>query len=136
MVLTASSASLMGEEGQVIYNTSKGAVMALARSLAVDLAPHGIRVNAVAPGWVNTRATSHEVNDVAMWSKHRARIPMDRPGEPAELAAVVAFLLSEDASYMTGSVVLCDGGATAGFRASDWEAVPKPLAPRVPDQLS
>lgn len=136
MVLTASTASVMGEEGQVIYNTSKGAVVALARSLAVDLAPRNIRVNAVAPGWVRTRATTHEVDDVAIWSKHRTRIPMDRPGRPEELAAVAAFLLSDDASYMTGSVVMCDGGLTAGYRASGWEAVEQPLVPRSPLQLS
>jgi NAD(P)-dependent dehydrogenase (short-subunit alcohol dehydrogenase family) len=135
MVLTASTASILGEEGQIIYNTSKGAVMALARSLAVDLAPRGIRVNAVAPGWVRTRATTHEVDDVAIWSKHRTRIPMDRPGKPEELAAVAAFLLSDDASYMTGSVVMCDGGLTAGYRASGWEAVEQPLEPRLPEFL-
>ncbi|MBM0224298.1 MULTISPECIES: SDR family NAD(P)-dependent oxidoreductase [Micromonospora] len=132
MVLTASTASLFGEEGQIIYNTSKGAVMALARSLAVDLARYGIRVNALAPGWVRTRATLAEVDDVAIWSKHRTRIPLDRPGEPAELAAVACFLLSDDASYMTGSVVMCDGGLTAGYRASDWDAVERPLSPRTP----
>jgi NAD(P)-dependent dehydrogenase (short-subunit alcohol dehydrogenase family) len=130
IVLTASTASFLGEEGQVIYNTSKGAVMALARSLAVDLAKHGVRVNALAPGWVRTRATKVEMNDVATWSKHRTRIPMDRPGDPAEMAAVVAFLLSDDASYMTGSVVTCDGGLTAGYRFSDWSAVEQPSAPR------
>ena len=104
--------------------------MALARSLAVDLAPRGIRVNALAAGWVRTRATIHETEDPSVWSKHRTRIPMDRPGRPEELAAVAAFLLSDDASYMTGSVVMCDGGLTAGYRASDWEAVEQPLAPR------
>lgn len=130
IVLTASTASFLGEEGQVSYNTSKGAVMALARSLAVDLAKHGVRVNALAPGWVRTRATRVEMNDVATWSKHRTRIPLDRPGDPAEMAAVVAFLLSDDASYMTGSVVTCDGGLTAGYRFSDWSAVEQPPAPR------
>lgn len=136
MVLTASTASVMGEEGQVIYNTSKGAVMALARSLAVDLAPRHIRVNAVAPGWVRTRATTHELDDVAVWSKHRTRIPMDRAGQPEEIAAVAAFLLSDDASYMTGAVVMCDGGLTAGYRASGWEAVEQPLEPRSPGQTA
>jgi NAD(P)-dependent dehydrogenase (short-subunit alcohol dehydrogenase family) len=130
IVCTASTASYIGEEYQVTYNASKGAVTQIARSLAVDLAPRRIRVNAVAPGWVHTRATDAIVNDEAEWAKHRSRIPLDRPADPAEIAAVAAFLLSDDASYVTGSVVLADGGLTAGYRASDWEAVPRPVDPR------
>jgi NAD(P)-dependent dehydrogenase (short-subunit alcohol dehydrogenase family) len=132
IVCTASTASYMGEELQATYNASKGAVAALARSLAVDLAPHAIRVNAVAPGWVATPATQEIVRDARQWSKHRSRIPMDRPADPAEIAAVVAFLLSEEASYMTGSLVICDGGLTAGFRYSDWDAVEREITPRGP----
>jgi NAD(P)-dependent dehydrogenase (short-subunit alcohol dehydrogenase family) len=127
---TASTASFAGEELQVTYNISKGAVAELVRSMAVDLAPHGVRVNAVAPGWVLTPPTEEIVADPAQWSKHRSRIPLDRPAEPAEIAAVVAFLLSDDATYMTGSIVIADGGLTAGFRYSDWEAVPQAREPR------
>ena len=83
IVCTASTASFMGEEYQVTYNASKGAVSQLARSMAIDLAPYGIRVNAVAPGWVHTPPTAEILADDAQWSKHRSRIPMDRPAEPA-----------------------------------------------------
>lgn len=130
IVCTASTASFAGEEQQAIYNVSKGAVAQLTRSLALDLARHGIRVNAVAPGWVHTPATTQIVADPGEWSKHRSRIPLDRPAEPAEIASVVRFLLSGEASYLTGSIVVADGGLTAGFRSSDWEAVPNPAGPR------
>jgi NAD(P)-dependent dehydrogenase (short-subunit alcohol dehydrogenase family) len=66
------------------------------------------------------------VRDSAVWSKHRSRIPLDRPAEPQEIAAVVRFLLSDEASYVTGSLVVADGGLTAGYRFSDWEAVQVP----------
>jgi NAD(P)-dependent dehydrogenase (short-subunit alcohol dehydrogenase family) len=129
---TASTASFVGEELQATYNISKGGVAELVRSLAVDMAPYGVRVNGVAPGWVLTRATEEIVDDTAQWSKHRSRIPLDRPAEPAEIAAVVAFLLSDDSSYMTGAIVVADGGLTAGYRYTDWEAVPREGSPRAP----
>jgi NAD(P)-dependent dehydrogenase (short-subunit alcohol dehydrogenase family) len=130
IVCTASTASIAGEELQAIYNASKGAVAQLARSLAVDLARHGIRVNAVAPGWTRTEPVEEIVRDDAVWSKHRSRIPLDRPADPSEIAAVVRFLLSDEASYVTGSLVVADGGLTAGYRFSDWQAVPVPEKPR------
>ena len=130
IVCTASTASIAGEEHQVAYNASKGAVSQLARSLAIDLAPYGIRVNAVAPGWVRTPLTTEIVADGAEWAKHRSHIPLDRPAEPDEIANVVAFLLGDASSYVTGSLIVADGGMTAGFRFSDWSATAQPVAPR------
>lgn len=130
IVCTASTASFAGEEYQASYNASKGAVSQLARSLAIDLAPYGIRVNAVAPGWVRTPPTAEILADGAQWAKHRSRIPLDRPAEPEEIANVAAFLLSDAASYMTGSLVVADGGLTAGYRFTDWEAAPAAPEPR------
>ena len=133
IVNTASTATFMGEEFQVTYNASKGAVAALTRSLAVDLAPLGIRVNAVAPGWVDTRATRPVIGDPEQWSKHRSRIPLDRAASTAEIAAVHAFLASDDAAYVTGAVVVADGGLTAGYRYSNWRAVPGEHEVGIPD---
>jgi NAD(P)-dependent dehydrogenase (short-subunit alcohol dehydrogenase family) len=123
MVFTASTASFMGEERQVLYNTSKGAVLQLVRSLGVALAPYDIRVNAVAPGFVRTEKMSGSMGNPGRWSRARARIAADRPAEMEEIASVIAFLLSRDASYMTGATIVVDGAHTAGWRNTDWQAV-------------
>lgn len=136
IVCTASTASFMGEEFQVTYNASKGAVSQLARSMAIDLAPYAIRVNALAPGWVDTPAVTEFFDDEERWSKHRSNIALDRPARPEEIAAVAAFLLSDDASYMTGSLVVADGGTTAGFRSSDWTASIRASEPRTARSLA
>jgi NAD(P)-dependent dehydrogenase (short-subunit alcohol dehydrogenase family) len=132
IVCTASVSSWLGEELQVAYNTSKGAVLMIVRTLGLELAPYGIRVNGVAPGYIRTRISQERVLDPAYWSKSRSRIPLDRPGEPAEVANVIAFLLSDEASFMYGSIITVDGGQSAGMRSTDWEAVERDLARRPP----
>jgi NAD(P)-dependent dehydrogenase (short-subunit alcohol dehydrogenase family) len=123
MVCTASTCSRRAIERFSAYNVSKGAVIQLARSLAVALAPYAIRVNAVAPGVISAPATDAWVADRSVWSKQRSRIPADRTGRPEEIANVNVFLLSDAASYVTGAVVVVDGGESAGWRDSDWDAV-------------
>jgi NAD(P)-dependent dehydrogenase (short-subunit alcohol dehydrogenase family) len=93
------------------YNASKGAVDQLTRVMALALADHGIRVNGVAPGTIATELAAKAVlTSEEAKARIMSRTPMKRLGEPAEIASVVAFLLSDASSYMTGETVLVDGG--------------------------
>jgi len=136
IVCTASVSSWLGEELQVAYNTSKGAVLMIVRTLGLELAPYGIRVNGVAPGYIRTRMSQARLNGGGgYWDKARSRIPLDRPGEPDEVANVITFLLSSEASFMYGSVITVDGGQSAGMRSTDWAAARQDSAPRPPRRL-
>lgn len=97
---------------QAAYNASKGAVHLAVKSLAIEFADEHIRVNAVAPGYIGTELTAAGIDDVwlADWIR---RTPMQRMGAPEEVASAVAFLASDAASYITGSIVVVDGGYTA-----------------------
>jgi glucose 1-dehydrogenase len=93
------------------YNASKGAINQLTRVMALSLADHGVRVNAVAPGTIATElARSAVLTSDEAKARIMSRTPMKRLGEPREIADVVAFLLSDAASYMTGEIVVVDGG--------------------------
>jgi NAD(P)-dependent dehydrogenase (short-subunit alcohol dehydrogenase family) len=115
IVVTASIASLTGSADLLAYQTSKHASLGLMRGAAMYGGPLGIRVNAVAPGIVPTdlfaaaASTAGGKNDMA---RRASTTPLRRAGTPADIGAVVAFLLSQDAAYMTGQVVSVDGGAT------------------------
>jgi NAD(P)-dependent dehydrogenase (short-subunit alcohol dehydrogenase family) len=97
---------------QAHYNTSKAAVHQMIKSLAVELAPYNIRVNAVAPGYVMTEMTKHGLTNAEWVKLWKEMTPMRRFAEPHEIANVMLFLASDAASYMTGSIVLVDGGYT------------------------
>ncbi len=106
----SSVGGLRSHRGLAGYDASKGAMDALTRSMALDLAPHGIRVNAVAPGATDTRP-GHPSYDKAR-TNARERIPLGRMGRMEDIAAAVAFLASDASSYITGQVLYVDGGIT------------------------
>jgi gluconate 5-dehydrogenase len=111
----ASVTALVGTDPEILdaigYTASKGAIVSMTRDLAVKWAPFGIRVNAIAPGFFDTRLTA------GVLQRRRAdierSIPMDRIGQPGELKGVAVFLASAAAAYITGQVLAVDGGATA-----------------------
>ena len=92
------------------YCASKGAIEALTRAMALDLAPHGVRVNAIAPGLIATDALFAGFRDAEVQAAVQQYIPGGRFGLPEELAAAIAFLASDDASYLNGAIVPVDGG--------------------------
>ena len=112
VVNVASLAGLGGDPKMTIYNAAKGAVVNLTRSLAVELAPRGVRVNAVAPSLTTTDATA-DIPDSDR-AEFIRRIPMGRAAEPSEVADVIAFLADYDARFVTGVVLPVDGGLRAG----------------------
>jgi NAD(P)-dependent dehydrogenase (short-subunit alcohol dehydrogenase family) len=114
IVNTASMFSYFGAAHAPAYASSKAGIAGLTRSLAAAWAPEGIRVNAVAPGWIRTAMTQAIQDDAARAAPILARTPMGRWGEPAEVADVVLFLCSRAARFVTGVVVPVDGGYSIG----------------------
>jgi NAD(P)-dependent dehydrogenase (short-subunit alcohol dehydrogenase family) len=131
IVLTASTNSYDGEAGLIAYNASKAGVLGILHTAANELGPHGIRVNAVNPGLIETRLTAQSYQDSSVLKDYFRAIPMGRGGKPEEVANAVAFLASGLASYITGATLLVDGGQmcckfgpwrdeSANFAANRW----------------
>jgi NAD(P)-dependent dehydrogenase (short-subunit alcohol dehydrogenase family) len=121
IVCTASINAWHVEEMMAAYNTSKAAVQALSRSAAIDLGRHGIRVNSVAPGVVDTAIAELVVHNPPLAAAYLKTIPLGRFGQPTDIADAVMFLASDEASYITGHMLVVDGGQTLGI-TGDLEA--------------
>jgi NAD(P)-dependent dehydrogenase (short-subunit alcohol dehydrogenase family) len=113
IVNIASVSGLRGNTGRAAYGASKGGVITLTQVMACELAELGIRVNAIAPGPVDTPLVA-AVHDAEVRAAFNSFVPMRRYGTPEEIAAAAAYLCSDDASYVTGHVLAVDGGFLAG----------------------
>jgi NAD(P)-dependent dehydrogenase (short-subunit alcohol dehydrogenase family) len=122
IVCTSSINAWFVEETHAVYNVTKAAVWTFVRSAAIDFARHGIRVNGVAPGVVDTPIAELVVHNPELAPQYLKTIPLGRFGQPEDIADVVLFLASEDASYVTGQIVVVDGGQTLGIPGDLGEA--------------
>jgi NAD(P)-dependent dehydrogenase (short-subunit alcohol dehydrogenase family) len=113
IVNMSSTNGLAGEAGYSAYNASKAGTLLLTKTMALELASYGIRVNCVAPGYIVTpMSQALDSNQRVFWYA-KEKIPMERPAQPDEVASVFAFLASDDASFITGEAVVIDGGQLA-----------------------
>jgi dihydroanticapsin dehydrogenase len=117
LINTSSVNGLVAEPFLTVYAASKGAIIMLSKGIALDYAKQGIRCNAIAPGWVDTPVNYAHAELLGGLERVYAEIdsfqPIGRPGEPREIANVALFLASDESSFVTGSVVVADGGMTA-----------------------
>jgi 3-oxoacyl-[acyl-carrier protein] reductase len=122
----SSGGATHSHRGMAAYDASKGGIEALTRAMALDLAPYGIRVNALIPGSIDTQGMPPEVK-----RERGQTIPLGRVGEPEELAGPAAFLASDDASYITGHTFAVDGGLLAQQRSPQVDIFPLSRFPKV-----
>lgn len=116
IINTTSVTAYEGNKDLIDYSATKGAIVALTRSLSLSLVEKGIRVNGVAPGpiWTPLIPSSYSAQEVATFGKKTSHVPMDRAGQPCEVSPCYVFLASDDASYMTGQVLHPNGGTIVG----------------------
>ncbi len=115
VVMIGSINSVVGNPGASAYCASKGGVLMLGKTLALDWAPFGIRVNIVGPGVVDTPMSARSLADPEKRAKMMEKTPLGRPAPPSEIASVIAFLTSDASSFMTGAYVPVDGGTLAAW---------------------
>ena len=110
----ASGLGLVGMAKQAAYTSAKAGIIGLTRQMAAEYGPDGVRVNAVAPGLIETPATAERLrNDADYRASNIGSMPLGRAGQPSEVAAAAAFLCSDDASFVTGHILVIDGGMTS-----------------------
>jgi NAD(P)-dependent dehydrogenase (short-subunit alcohol dehydrogenase family) len=127
IIAIASTNAFWMESNLAAYNASKAGIVALARTAAIEWARHGITVNVVAPGQILTRMTEPLTADPIRAQEYLTQIPLGRFGSPDDVAAAVAYLASRDAAWVTGHVLVVDGGQTLGAELA-------PLAKRLEEQ--
>src|SRR4029434_3407341 len=115
-VITLASQAIRGAVRGVHYSASKGGVVAMTRAMALELAPHGIRVNAIAPGLPDTAHTRYASSEEEIGAMGSA-VPLGRMAQPDDIAAVAVFLASDDARHVTGQTVHVNGGSLTHCRA-------------------
>jgi meso-butanediol dehydrogenase/(S,S)-butanediol dehydrogenase/diacetyl reductase len=123
IVNTASISGLAGDYGLSAYNAAKGAVVNYTRAAAIEHARENIRINAVCPGPVQTPLAQSLIDHPRVAPEYRKLVPMGRAGRAEEVAAAVAFLASDDASYITGAMLVVDGGLTAATGQPDFHGL-------------
>jgi 3-oxoacyl-[acyl-carrier protein] reductase len=123
----SSGGATRAHRGNVAYDASKGGIEAMTRAMALDLAPYGVRVNAVVPGLIRTYDLSPEAAE-----ERGAVVPMGRLGTPEDLAGPTVFLATDDARYMTGACLVVDGGVLVQQRSTPVDTFPLSRFPKVP----